>query len=269
MKFPTFTRCQFCGAIPAEGEKLSRTHIWPKWLNTTLEHHPSCDVECIDRPDFSKITKTRKTRHQDIFTIQPRIACIQCNGGWMNNIEQGVLDFLKPIISNDWPQFLTPEQIRKLSLWLALICMNAELASPLYNTITQADRDYIRNKEDLPRGWSIIVAKNHGSYWRKRRGYHNYPALPLSINRRLSGTVDNPTYDKQITTFGIGPLFAQVVSGQDFNFVAHHFFAAQKFGFGILFPRHDSSPLDTTQLHNLSDHQINDLNSQIPWFLHV
>lgn len=269
MKLPRFTRCQFCGAIPAEGKNLSKTHIWPRWLKKELESYPSCLVESIYRTYPKKNRVIEKKRHHDIFNIQPRMTCCNCNNGWMNDIEQGVLDFLKPIMRGEWPQFLTAEQVKNLSLWLALICMNCELESELSNAITQEQRNYIMNEGKVPDGWSIIIAKNNGVYWRKRKGYHNYPSDSSLINGGLSGKVDNPTYDKQITTFGIGPLFAQVVSGQDFNFVAHHFFTAQKSGFGILFPRHDRSPLDTTKLHNLRDHEINYLNSQIPWFSHA
>ncbi|WP_157762918.1 hypothetical protein [Acetobacter persici] len=267
MKPPVFSCCQFCGASPESGKRLTKTHIWPHWINNILELHPTCDVISIDRSNPKNPTIQEKKRHQDIFTIQPRMTCKSCNEGWMNDIEQNVLNYLKPIISNNWPASLSPEQASNLSLWLALICMNAELASPLSNTITQNDRDHLRKTGTLPsRGWSIIIGKNEGVFWRKRKGYHNYPSLDSGIHRGLSQSKNHISYDKQITTFGIGSLFAQVVNGRDLSFSDYHSFHAKRLGFGVIFPSQRNSPLLTEHLPVLTDEQINFLNSQEPWF---
>ena len=269
MKSPIFTFCQFCGAFPTKENPLSKTHIWPRWINKSLEIYPTCDISRIDRlnPLFPTIIETK--RHQDIFTFQPKISCRRCNGGWMNDIEQNVMDYLRPIISNKWPDFLSPEQAHELSLWLALICINAELASPLSNTITKHDRDYIREKGSIPNNWSIIIGKNVGSYWRKRRGYHNYYSPASGIHRRLTKGDDKISYDKQITTFGIGALFAQVVSSKEPFFSQFHSFYSSIIGFDVIFPLQRNSPLLTANIPTLTDENINFLNQKDPWFLQM
>src|SRR4051794_16517547 len=95
-----FGRCLFCG----QHGPLSKTHIWPDWLERLLPSpRQREEIETrTGRSPLREITVRRILRLGSLFSQKPYLACIHCNTGWMQKVEDQMLKFSKPIfISHD------------------------------------------------------------------------------------------------------------------------------------------------------------------------
>jgi len=93
---PLTKKCIFC-----DGPGLSRTHIWPDWLNKLLKPGP-LRQELIKKPVHTPGASTShifraQIRQGSIFTQKPYLACMSCNNGWMNGFEVEMGKFSIPL----------------------------------------------------------------------------------------------------------------------------------------------------------------------------
>jgi hypothetical protein len=112
--------CIFC-----DGPHLSKTHIWPEWLNTLLQP-PGTRLEELDH---ARIISNRKSRIREgsIFTQKPYLCCITCNTGWMRKFEDEMCSFAKPLFAPPTGDVILDDtKQRILAVWVALITILAE-----------------------------------------------------------------------------------------------------------------------------------------------
>ncbi len=205
-----FDQCPFCGGTP-----LTKTHIWPRWLNNLLptaprfySHHSEASGIHLSSGGRVESTQTHK---KDIFDQQPYIACYPCNGGWMKDFEDEVIRFVKPIILGTFRGRLTEDEQVTLAGWLSLIFILSELISFSQKTVTKADLEYLKNNRRPPETWTILAANQDGFNWMKRRQYHNVAIYDRSVFTDLPKISDGlPIFNTQIGTMGIGALLTQI-----------------------------------------------------------
>jgi len=205
-----FNTCVFCG-----GKPLTKTHLWPGWLNDILPRQPNFNQNSSLATGTHLTPEERQTAFQkhkkDIFDQQPYLACYLCNGGWMKEFEDEVVKFVKPVILGTFRGRLDQRQQQMLAGWLSLIIIVSELASFTQKTVSKADIEFLKIQKKPPENWTILATKLNGQTWMKRKQYHSaaiYPGLTLD---RLPRTGEGiPKYNTQIATLGIGALLVQV-----------------------------------------------------------
>jgi hypothetical protein len=256
-----FSKCQFCGGLP-----LSKTHIWPKWLAGVVTPKPYHVVKRTDRSG-NGTNKFFEKVNNDLFSVQPRIACRNCNSGWMNKIELEVIKFIFPFVGGTWPDEISYENSRALSRWLSLICINAELSSTLWTTIPPFHRKMIMEGSSVPNHWSISIAKTSGEIWKRQRRYENYPQ-EIHFNQSLSIHGKQRIFfdHTQITTLGIGGIFAQIVTSPNTEIIFRHVNMSNRAQLISLHPNSAGKSISLKKVVTLSDLQIDFFTQRKPWF---
>jgi hypothetical protein len=232
-------KCLFC-----DSTNLSKTHIWPNWLNKLLLPGPSRLQEREDIlhsiGDKPKVTQRNKLKQGSIFTQKPYLACVDCNGGWMKTFEDEMLKFSRPLFASTKATYLTNDQVKWLYGWLTLITILAEYIDISRNciTISPRDREYFKKYLNPPNHWTIIAASSDSQKWNAR-----YRHSPLFIGKFTSmaeyraAVREGRPVNTQISSFGMGRLFVQVFSSPDEELINGFRISAKKSGFVQLWPR--------------------------------
>ena len=136
--------CIFCGC-----KDLSRTHIWPNWLNTLLSPPAFRLLEFEAPTRLTDNTKNNRKKAEvwpgSIFTQKPYLCCIPCNTGWMQRFEDEMLKFSTPIFQSSKPVTLDRRQLRVFVVWLSIIIILAEYIDTSKGSISISleDRKYL------------------------------------------------------------------------------------------------------------------------------
>src|SRR5262249_27441361 len=128
--------CIFC-----DGPGLSKTHIWPDWLERLLGSgtHRTEEFDANDQDRKSKL------RQGGLFTQKPYLTCESCNTGWMAKIEGVITSFARPIFASfEHLTILNARKQRALATWIALVTILAEYIDHKRGNICvpKADREY-------------------------------------------------------------------------------------------------------------------------------
>ncbi|MGQ0774800.1 MAG: hypothetical protein ACT4NY_10345 [Pseudonocardiales bacterium] len=85
--------CVFCGRTGAE-VKITREHVLPSWLKT------KATVRFDGGTETWRTSGVRLTGVQNVppFNRRPYIACLDCNTGWMRDLEERAYRILLPML---------------------------------------------------------------------------------------------------------------------------------------------------------------------------
>lgn len=141
-------KCIFCGD-PAD----SREHISPQWLQDWVEKQQDVNhtqgITRFDASDGSFDLGPTQTEIHSGPTMTRRLPVVcaeRCNGGWMSRLEKAVNPWLGPM-THGQATTLDAERCRLLALWAEKTAMVWEVTDTASVTATQADRDYLREKQ--------------------------------------------------------------------------------------------------------------------------
>jgi hypothetical protein len=207
-------KCIFCGC-----PGLSKTHIWPEWLERLLLPGSLRSIELV-RPDHISPTHTRfqrvqQTKQGSIFTQKPYLACVDCNTGWMKHFEDEMLKFAKPLFISWEKVILDVHQVHAIATWISLVTVLAEYMDRSQGSvsISEVDRAYLKTCRRPPESWSIFAASLDGKVWRARYRHHSLMVGDFkSLSEYDAAFGEHHPNNTQLSTFGIGNLFFQVFS---------------------------------------------------------
>jgi hypothetical protein len=201
-------KCLFCNE-----PGLSKTHIWPRWLNELLSPPVNREV-LIERPTHHRRAGTeRELRQGSIFNQKPHLACIGCNTGWMKDFEDKVASFGKPLFAGGNATVLCEDQVRSLAGWITLVAILAQYIdeSRIDIVSTRSDLDCIWKQKVPPDHWSIFAASQNGNVWNARyRSRSTNVADYASVQQFMDTVKAGVDANTQLSSFGIGSLFIQV-----------------------------------------------------------
>jgi hypothetical protein len=225
-------KCIFCNQ-----PGLSKTHIWPDWLNKLLSPGIQHE-ELIETPPPLSRPITYKLRQGSIFTKKPYLACVSCNTGWMKDFEDLVSKFSTLFSSFD-PVTLQRIQTEALAGWITLIAILAEYIdqSGGHLTATVANLECIRLNRHPPAHWSIFAASLDARIWAARYRHHGtHIGQYESVDEFEASAKVRPKPNTQTSSFGIGRIFFQVFSSPDQRFVMDYRVAAKSAGLAQIWP---------------------------------
>ena len=200
--------CIFC-----DKGNLSATHIWPNWLHkmypgkgdTSLKEFRA---EYSNPHEYDMNLAKVKFRQNGLFTMKPRVACVECNTGWMNDFEEEVRKFIKPVLKGEFVS-LSLSQSNTLAGWLGLIMFVADAIDPDGIQLSKPERIHFRKQKKLPLNFSIFIAGYEGDDW-----FQAYVRILLGAFIRDNLGLDHegiePAHHCHLVTFCVGKLFIQV-----------------------------------------------------------
>jgi hypothetical protein len=231
-------KCIFCGK-----PGLTKTHIWPSWLNSVIFSGNARNEESVNEiyvsPDSSIIDRNSRLRQGNIFSQKPYLACEKCNNGWMKKFEDEMVKFSKPIFTKLEPTSLNYGQLRIFSVWISLITILAEYSDKTRKSvcISSHDRNHLMKYFMPPDNWSIFFCSLDGDKWSAMYRHHSLWVHQFENFADFSATfmIERPK-NAQISSFGFGKIFVQVFSCPNLRLVTDFRIAAKAKRFVQLWP---------------------------------
>jgi len=147
--------CIFCGGAP-----VTREHIIPKWVRSivgvpegklnrrTVAHH---SVNGEDRESVRLMNVDSNP-----LTIQVRLVCKSCNGGWM----EADRDAVGPLVAGQKVTLGASER-KKVARWACKTMMTAELSDPYTEgVIPQQNRSLLFDVREPPPGTMVFLGNS-------------------------------------------------------------------------------------------------------------
>ena len=206
-------KCIFC-----DSGKLSKTHIWPDWLERLLSPgaHRSEELKTPSHisPTHSNIVVERRTTQGSLFLQKPYLACVPCNTGWMKRFEDEMVKFAKPMFTASASLSLNRYQLRIMVGWISLITILGEYIGHSQGSIGISERERKHFKQYLqpPDNWSIFVASLDGEIWSARYRHHAFMITEFAdLTEQFSRFGEQRSVNTQISSLCMGRTFRYLV----------------------------------------------------------
>jgi hypothetical protein len=231
--FDKAKKCIFCGE-----PGLSKTHIWPQWINKLLGPPNSRRYELI-RPTHRAGSPTEhqlETRQfqGSIFSQKPYLACVDCNTGWMKTFEDEMEKFAKPIFTSLSNVRIASREMQTMAGWAALIATLAEFMDrDRKPVISEAERTYIKNHLKPPATWTVVATTVDDKEWASKYQHRTtFISDYASVEDFKASIETRPHPNTLISTFGMGKLLIQIFVCPDHRFIEN--FRAFSLSLGLL-----------------------------------
>jgi hypothetical protein len=187
-------------------------------------------------PVSNSEARTRKTSSGNIFSIKPRITCVACNTGWINQFETDVRKFIEPILLGKFHGSISRKQADILSAWICLIIINLEYAFADAVCISASERAYLKRHRKPPENWAIFLAGSNGPIWSRAASHWEHRAFLHTdpIDLVIGQPFGRP--NSQVTSMGMGKLFVHAFSSPVGKFVGDFEIAARARGMTQIWP---------------------------------
>jgi hypothetical protein len=201
-------KCIFCNE-----PGVTETHIFPDWLNRFLSGFTDRTLSFRHEGDpleEEPIASDIKQKQGSLFSQKPHLACDVCNNGWMNEFEDEVLKFIKPILRGE-EVALTNDQTKSLAGWLTLIGILSHYMDGSFRDnlpVSASERSFLKKYRIPPDHWSIVAASSTSKKW-----YQRYRCLATAVvlnEQPYPATIPGLKNNTHITSFGMGKLFIQI-----------------------------------------------------------
>jgi hypothetical protein len=125
----------------------------------------------------------------------------------MSQLEERAKPILLPLMAGEKTN-LSPEAQRILATWATKTAMVAERSFPREIGISQAEREWIKNRDEPPLNWRVWIAAYDDAQWKNLSIYQHRGRLQHSPIRRPGVA----TYYVQTTLFGLNHVLFLVGS---------------------------------------------------------
>lgn len=142
---PAKRRCIFC----RKAGKITPEHMIPSWMTSGEDASRHLYVRESGGPDFQPVRHVREGPARDLAAKGP---CDQCNSGWMNDMDHGVLDVLGPQLIRGKQVRLTRQKKQALAAWAVKYVLMHQLTHGRDRRFAIPDDDYARFHADRTPG---------------------------------------------------------------------------------------------------------------------
>jgi hypothetical protein len=202
-------QCIFCESAD---NKISKEHVWPKWLRSVVEggegemHERSRIHTTADGETVSHLTWNEAPIDWEVSG-----PCEPCNRGWMEEIEKEAAPILTPLIQHQEGIDLGPVEKETLARWATLRVLVGQHGHPRDRRRAIPPDRYHRFYEsrEMPNCQAWMARRNGEGPW--PTDYHH---RELFIH--LVGRPDPTTPNAYLTSFAVGHV-AFVFWGSSFK----------------------------------------------------
>lgn len=228
-------KCILCGE-----EGVTETHVFPKWLGELLPFFNARReiYEYRTAPSALEqkiISHKNEVKQGHLFRIRPKLLCRSCNN-YFGRIEDAMVTFARPLFITDDPVIATRHQMRVLSVWISLIVILSEYYYDYPDnivTINISTLEYIKKYMYPPPEWSIFCSTISARRWTQ---YYRRHFLFMYDGTIVDSPIRTETPNTQITSLGMGRLFAQIYTSTIENTVIGYRHGALASGLTPLWP---------------------------------
>jgi hypothetical protein len=191
-------KCIFCGAFG-----LTHEHVWADWLKAYIprvmeSHNTRLAFLSVEKDEDVRIQKKTGDPHSR------RIYCVcqPCNNGWMSVLQEDAKPFIVPMLKGETTRLHRRAQ-KTLAAWIAMTTMVAEYINREFVAVPAADRLWLKEKSEAPKGWRIWI----GAHCVEKFALYSHNALEMARKgeRFTPGPAIAP--NTQTTTMCIGKYF--------------------------------------------------------------
>lgn len=118
-------------------------------------------LTAVDRRTNTKIS-TSKIIKGDLRGRKLRVACEQCNNGWMSHLQNQAKPILLPMMLGT-KAVLSPDEQSIISAWMAMFTMVFEQMDPDSAAITKEEREKFKAEKRAQENWLIWIAPYSGA----------------------------------------------------------------------------------------------------------
>jgi hypothetical protein len=186
--------CVFCKATD---RKISKEHVWPKWLRKVIEGAegpPSEHGRLIQARDGK--TLWHETWKDIPINYQVAAPCKECNEGWMEAIEDETRPILTPLIQHQEAD-LGPLEKETLARWATLRVMMAQYLDP-------AERPKVIPPERYHRFYEVRELPPKAHIWMARRNGEGTWPIDGARRELFIGERRPPYPNAYISAFAVG-----------------------------------------------------------------
>jgi hypothetical protein len=190
--------CIFCG----EPGKISKEHIWPKWLRDYISFDADSHIMASTNvyPDRHEIIMTKKV-DGDARNRGVSVVCERCNSGWMGALQERVKPFLVPVIHGRGWQLSVLDQIA-LSTWVTMAIMVGEHFFKGSLAVPVSERRALMTTCRPLENWKIWAGTYERKEWLGHLGRNTRFLLFPGSSAPQDGQVPAP--NTHTTTFVVG-----------------------------------------------------------------
>lgn len=193
----TSNRRQACIFCKATDRKISKEHVFPKWLRKVVEGGERGPIEHSRSHTKRDGEKVLHETWKDIpFNSQVKGPCEPCNNSWMEGIESETRPILTPLLENK-SRTLDPCDQEVLARWATIRVLMAQLGHPPGKPLAILPERYQRFYEvhELPPKAQIWIAQ--------RNGEGSWPVTCLTKELFIA-TPESAGPNAYITAFAVG-----------------------------------------------------------------
>lgn len=178
--------------------------VWPPTVGDTSSLTYHYQTENF----FGKAEESRsKERRGGPFQSRTvKIACANCNNGWMSRIDDAAKPILQRMLNTEL-MLLDRQNQKILAAWLAKLTVSNEFTAKS-QTVSEEHRLHLKDKNECPSGWVVMVGRYAGTYY-NRTIRHCSSALQAGtrnsngIEELVIGSNFDTPMNTQSTTFAI------------------------------------------------------------------
>jgi hypothetical protein len=187
--------CAFCG----EDNAMSREHALPGWILRHLDRQGGAPLGLSGRYGPRGHEAAFDIANAEI--VAEKGVCLRCNTHWMQNLEDKVIPFLRPLIDGQQAK-LSLSRRRMLSRWCVKTAATIELFHHRVSAIEQDARSFVRERGEPPK--SVVVVVGHYD-WHSRSdvdyqfGRVRLKPNPLGAGEAFLSTIRIRRFVSQVT----------------------------------------------------------------------
>lgn len=210
-------RCAFCAS-----NDLTKSHIWPAWAqkvvpSTAKQYEITTGTFHTFVPNTATEGVSRTTKAGSVANRRPRNTCLNCNSGWMRDIEEYAKPYITGLMRGDRLLLEAAHQYA-IAAFLSLVSIRIDTSNKLAHPIPIEDYQHLIEKREPGPSWMIWIMKFTDGvgddYW-----YNHFPmamkAFPEGILKTMSPQQLSLTAEDtntQVTTIVVGRLCAHIFS---------------------------------------------------------
>jgi len=162
--------CIFCG----RNERMSREHLFARWLREAFPQLGNDQIQMTWRNATPAAVVSEHTWRGELLGNRVRRVCIECNNGWMSQLEERTRPILAPMAMGQPSEIATVDQI-VLATWAVKTAIVSEWLGQETPIYTEADRHVVMNQDRPPAHCQVRLAAYEGT------------GLPLAVYRMVYG----------------------------------------------------------------------------------
>jgi len=167
-------KCVFCGDS-LRGQRKSREHIFPKWLQA----HLGLSEEQLHHTLYTKRGEIDHVRSLPFLSHVSGLVCEQCNTGWMSELEGQAKPLLIPLLDGICKGRIRRDDCQIIAQWLFKTALTLHSASQREKKLVPAEHyTMFYEKRTIPKGTVISIAHfkgQDGLFWIEQGSWRGRP----------------------------------------------------------------------------------------------